>query len=89
MGVKSQVRTRTPTYYLDFTLSPGATHFQEIPEDWTTFVYTLKGKVKVGEGVHVDAHHTVVFTKNGEGVLIENVDEDEAQLVLVSGKPLG
>jgi redox-sensitive bicupin YhaK (pirin superfamily) len=49
MGVKSPVRTRTPTYYLDFEMSPGSSFEQDVPEAWTTFVYTLEGKVKFGE----------------------------------------
>ena len=44
MGVSSPVRTRTPTYYLDFELEPGTSHSQRIPKGWTTFAYTLDGK---------------------------------------------
>ena len=44
MGGSSPVRTRTPTYYLDFELEPGASHSQRIPKGWTTFAYTLDGK---------------------------------------------
>ena len=44
MDVASPVRTRTPTYYLDFELEPGASHSQLIPEGWTTFAYTLDGE---------------------------------------------
>ena len=44
MGVSSPVRTRTPTYYLDFELGPGTSHSQRIPKGWTTFAYTLDGK---------------------------------------------
>ena len=44
MGVASPVRTRTPTYYLDFELRPGASHSQPIPTGWNTFAYTLDGE---------------------------------------------
>ncbi len=48
MGIKSPVRTRTPTFYLDFELSPGSSHVQAIPSGWTTFAYTLEGITKFG-----------------------------------------
>ena len=90
MGVVSPVRTRTPTYYLDFTLVAGSTLNQEIPPGWTTLVYTLRGKIKIGgEDLTVEPHHTVLFTRDGEVVQVENSTEEEAQLILLSGKPLG
>ena len=90
MGVSSQVRTRTPTYYLDFSLRPGSKHFQQVPEGWTTFVYTLEGRVRCGGGDSVDSHHTVLFNGEGEGILLENMDSQEtARLVMISGRPLG
>ena len=89
MGVESPVRTRTPTYYLDFTLLPGSTLNQEIPSGWTTFLYTLSGKIKIGENLIVEPHHTVLFTRHGEAVQIENIHEEEAQLIMISGKPIG
>jgi len=52
LGVKSPVRTRTPTYFLDLQLAPGASLEQELPDEWTTFVYTLEGNVKFGERWH-------------------------------------
>lgn len=89
MGVSSPVRTRTPTYYLDFSLSPGSRHFQPVPSGWTTFLYTLEGRVRCGGGESVDSHHTVLFTSQGDGVQLENGDSEEARLVMISGKPLG
>lgn len=40
MTIKSPVRTRTPTYYLDFEMAPNSSHVQNIPVGWTTFIYT-------------------------------------------------
>ena len=89
MGVSSPVRTRTPTYYLDFTLRPGALHLQQVPAGWTTLVYTLEGRIQLGAGQAVPAHHTVLFSQEGEGIHLENVDNDEARLVMISGEPIG
>ena len=85
----SPVRTRTPTYYLDFTLAAGSSLEQEIPPGWTTFLYTLRGKIRLGEDLTVEPHHTVLFARDGEAVQIENCSAEEARLILFSGKPLG
>ncbi len=52
MGVKSEIRTLTPTYYLDFTVDPGAEFSQPITEGWTTFAYTLEGNLKFGKYIN-------------------------------------
>lgn len=49
MNIKSPVRTRTPTFYLDFEVQSGSEFEQNIPSGWTTFVYTLEGEISLGE----------------------------------------
>ena len=49
MGIKSEIRTLTPTSYLDFTVDPGAEFEQPITQGWTTFAYTLEGNLKFGK----------------------------------------
>jgi len=90
MGIKSPVRTLTPTYYLDFTLKPGTSYCQAVPQGWTTFLYTLEGEIKLGSDkkVKVKPGHTVVLSKNDEIVQFENANESEARFVLISGQPL-
>jgi len=89
MGVTSAVRTRTPTFYLDFKFSPGTSFKQEVPEGWTCFIYTLSGKFMFGGREVVDAHNTVLFNTDGEGIQMDNADEAEGHLVLIAGKPIG
>jgi len=90
MGVKSQVRTRTPTYYLDFSVQPGGHLTQPIPVGWTAFAYILQGSIDFGTGSSVEAHSTVVLEREGEGVSISNKSSTKpAHLVLIAGKPIG
>ena len=49
METKSPVRTRTPTYYLDFEVKPNASFAQPVPSGWTTFIYTLEGEISLGK----------------------------------------
>ena len=88
LGKKSQVRTRTPSYYLDIELQPGAEISQPVPEGWTTFIYTLDGEVKVGDQA-IAAHHTVIFETSGAAVSVSNPGSALAKFVLISGEPIG
>lgn len=90
MGVTSPVYTRTPTMYLDFILSPGASFNQEVPEGWNGFVYTLSGKGTFGseDADSVGAHHTLELGP-GDRIGVWNKEEKETlRFVLIAGKPI-
>ena len=43
-GVESQVRTRTPCYFIHVMMpEAGTTYHQNIPQEFTAFLYTLGG----------------------------------------------
>ena len=93
MGLKSQVRTRTPTYYLDFRLDgqnngEPKNFEQRIPSGWTTFAYTLEGHLDFGSDNVVPPHHTVVFSKEEDKVIFRNGSENPAHFILISGQPI-
>lgn len=87
MNIKSPVRTRTPTYYLDFELDAGSSHTQQVPEGWTTFIYTLEGEISFSSTT-IQAHHTVVFSKQGDSLQFTNDKSQKARFVLISGEPI-
>lgn len=102
MGVSARVMTKTPTFYLDFSLAQGASHSQPLPPDWNAFLYTLSGSLAIGApSVRVstpsppllltppkaEPHHTVVLTQ-GDSVTVTAVD-GPARFVLLAGQPLG
>ena len=89
MGIKSAVRTRTPTSYLDFRFLPKTKVLQEVPEGWTCFAYILDGEFKFGGLKTVGAHSTVLFEKDASGVEMENIGDGEGHLVLIAGRPIG
>nr|CAB3264896.1 pirin-like [Phallusia mammillata] len=86
LGVKSKVFTRTPTLYLDFRLTPGSKHTQEIPEGWTAFVYTLNGVLNFA-GEEIAAHYTVVFG-DGDSIELANNSQEDSRFLLIAGQPL-
>lgn len=86
LGVKSKVRTRTPTMYLHFKFDPGAEHEQAIPEGWNAFVYTLFGDLTVS-GNSVPSHHGAVLD-DGDFVNLANKTSEKCHFILVAGQPL-
>ena len=97
MGIKSQVRTRTPTYYLDFKLDEWCeekkatqkSFKQKIPIGWTTFAYILEGNLVFGSGQEtISAHNTVVFSSDEDTLMFRNGSKQPAHFVLIAGQPI-
>ncbi len=96
LGVKSPVRTRTPTMYLDIALEAGKELQQPIPAGWNAFAYVFDGPVSFGgggeeAGTVVKAQHTVLFTNgtDSDGLTIRAPADAPARLVLIAGQPIG
>jgi redox-sensitive bicupin YhaK (pirin superfamily) len=89
LGIESKIYTRTPTHYIHYTMQPNSVLEHKIPEGWATFAYTIAGKAKFGgSGNFIEAHNTVTFNLEGDGIKVET-GEEEADFVLISGKPIG
>ncbi|XP_054805758.1 pirin-like protein [Prosopis cineraria] len=89
MGVHSPVYTRTPTMFLDFSLSPGAERHQNIPESWNAFVYVIEGEGVFGSvsSSPVAAHYVLVLSL-GDGLSVWNRSSKPLRFVLIAGQPL-
>ncbi|XP_070553469.1 pirin-like isoform X2 [Ptychodera flava] len=91
MGIKSPVRTRTPTYYLDFKLDKGAKMTQALPKGWNAFVYTLAGKGHFGppgNAKESEPHYTLVLS-DGDTLEAENKGDEKLHFVVIAGQPIG
>ena len=88
MGVKAKVHTLSPIYYLDFVMKSGQKFVQNVPSDYTAFVYVLKGTVFFGKEIG-NAHTTLVFANDGDKVEFQTGDNEEAHFVFIAGKPIG
>ncbi|CAK9166036.1 unnamed protein product [Ilex paraguariensis] len=90
LGTKSEVYTRTPTMYLDFTLKPGAHLLQPIPLPWNAFVYILEGEGVFGnsKSLPITAHH-ILLLGSGDGLEACNKSSKALRFILVAGQPLG
>ena len=85
-GVQANIETMTPIYYLDVKMEPGASYTQTIPENYTTFCYSLTGKAKFGDKV-VDAHTAMVWSQQGTQLLVTTLDEP-VRFVVIAGQPI-
>jgi len=90
-NVKSPVYTRTPTYYLDFTMAPDSQLHQNIPTDWNAFIYILSGETFFGPAEKESlckAHHTITLNNDGEFIHAHNKSKDPCHFVLIAGQPI-
>ncbi|MBG1258066.1 pirin family protein [Nostoc commune] len=91
LGAKAVIQTRTPIIYLHFTLQPGATMIQPVPEEYNAFVYVLEGSGLFGtEPAPGDDGQMVLFSQDGEDVVISNPADAQRPLdiLLIAGVPL-
>ncbi|KAF5092603.1 hypothetical protein D0Z03_002787 [Geotrichum reessii] len=79
----------TPVWFLDVNMKPGAQLQQEIPEDFSVFLYIMKGSITV-EGKKITQYQNIFFDTKGDGIEVsvpENAEE-EAQFAIIGGKIL-
>jgi quercetin 2,3-dioxygenase len=91
MGVRSPVRTRTPTMYLDFTVRPRGAVRQPVRASWNAFAYVLEGEGVFGAErcAPVGAHHLLLLG-HGDGLEVWNKSPDRPlRFLLVAGEPIG
>jgi len=83
-GLKSDVHTHSPLFYLHVVLDKGATF--ELPKNHTERgFYIVKGKVSVS-GTTYEEGQMLVFTKNEDPLITAS---EKSTLMLLGGEPLG
>jgi quercetin 2,3-dioxygenase len=92
-GLSSPVQNYVSMIIADITIEAGATTVQQIPANYNTFLYVIKGNVKVGEDekqLNKDqAGWLDLFGDNAQSELKLTAGEDSVRFVLYAGKPLG
>ncbi len=85
LGKHAVIDTRTPIFYLHFSLRPGARHVQPAPSDHNVFAYVVEGAIEAG-GQRVGKGQMAIF---GPGDAVELAAGEAAEVLLLGGKPLG
>jgi quercetin 2,3-dioxygenase len=92
-GLSSPVQNYTPLIVADISVDASATTVQQIPGNYNTFLYVLKGNVKVGEDRKQLKQDQVgwldLATFEDQSDLVLMAGEDGVRFVLYAGKPTG
>lgn len=89
LGQRAVIDTRTPIFYLDAALAPGAVFSQPAAPDYNVFAYVVEGKGLFGaDRRSASRHEMVVFAGDGEAVRIEAAPDSPLRVLVVGGVPL-
>jgi redox-sensitive bicupin YhaK (pirin superfamily) len=92
-GLTSPVQNYTPLIVADISIEAGATTIQQIPANYNTFLYIIKGSVKVGEdGKQLDQGQVGwlnLSNDTAQSDLVLTAREEAVRFVLYAGKPTG
>src|SRR6478672_6755203 len=91
-GLTSPVQNHVPMIIADITIEPGITTIQELPANFNTFLYVIKGSVKVGDDKK-QLNQDQVGWLNIEGddtqsELKLKAGEEGVRFVLYAGRPV-
>ena len=81
LGVKAAIDTRTPIFYLHWSLAPGARIVQKAAAGYNTFAWIVSGDANGASAGHMIAFHN-------DGDEVELTSEQGAEVLLIGGIPL-
>jgi len=91
LGARAVIETRTPIFYLDFSLKPGGVVVQPVPQDFNAFAYVIEGPLRFGgDPEQIQRGNMISFDRDGNEIRIEAPLENpsSARVLLIGGQPL-
>jgi quercetin 2,3-dioxygenase len=90
LGVRAVIDTRTPILYQDWSLRPGASVDQPVPDGWNALVYVFEGRAEVGrEGRSLVEGQLGLLGSGGDVRLsVPAASAEGTRLLLLGGQPL-
>ena len=89
LGKGAVIETRTPIFYLDYELAPGASLEQPAPPEYNTFAYVVEGEGVFGSNRRSARRHEMVqFAPDGDAIRIESATDAPLRVLLIGGVPL-
>jgi len=91
LGARATLPLRTPITYLHWTLEPGTTISQPLPDGTEAMAYVLAGQALLGSDAAVTARDQLVRFggKSGPVAMRVPVDGARTELLLLAGPPIG
>lgn len=89
IGVSAVIDTFTPIIYLHFSIKPGGSLTQTVPDNYNAFAYIIKGAATFGpESVRAREGQSAIF-ENGDSITIAVPQDGETtDLLLLAGRPI-
>ena len=89
LGKGAVIETRTPIFYLDYEVAPGASLEQPAPPEYNVFAYVVEGEGTFGPKRRPARRHEMVrFAADGDTVRIEAAPGATLRVLLIGGVPL-
>jgi redox-sensitive bicupin YhaK (pirin superfamily) len=90
LGNAARIDTRVPIQMLHFTIQPGGGLTQSVPAEQNGLIYVFKGAARIGsEGREVrEGQAALLDSGDSIEIAVDAGASGEAQLLLLSGKPL-
>ena len=89
LGERAVIETRTPIFYIDYELAPGASLEQPASAEYNTFAYVVEGEGTFGSNRRSARRHEMVrFAPDGDAVAIEAGKGSPLRVLLIGGVPL-
>jgi quercetin 2,3-dioxygenase len=91
LGKRAVIDTRTPIMYLHFTLQPGSSVVQPVPQNFNAFAYIVGGEGLFGaDEKRAQREQVVLFGNDGNEIAISVPDEAASPLdvLVIAGVPL-
>ena len=85
-GVKATTPTLSPVNAATVIATKGGKISVELPTSHNALLYLLDGKITLGGYGLVEGHHAVVLKNDGEGLVLEALED--TRMLLLSGEPL-
>jgi quercetin 2,3-dioxygenase len=88
MGKNAVIDTRIPIMYLHYTIQPGATVMQKVPQNYNAFAYVINGSGLFGDKqIPANKEQIVLFEQDGNQITFKA--NDVMDVLLIAGIPLG
>lgn len=85
-GTAGPAHTFTPINLWDMRLNAKTRVELTVPAGFTTGVFVLRGKVKLGSGEQIDEAHIAMLEREGEKFILEALED--TTLLLLNGEPI-
>jgi len=90
LGKSAVIETRTPIYFLHFTIQPGGAVVQDVPAGYNALVYMISGSVHLGSDGKTAREGQMAQLGDGDSVrlAVANDATAPAEFLLLAGQPL-